>query len=271
MVKGAQFTFIQSQFDPLCADLGAVTIARAVAASSNFPIAFSPLTINSYPGTCGFREAVWVEQALHDLDANPRRYYRARMLRTYQEKERRYVHLLDGGIADNIGLRGPLTSLRSGDVEGSVLNKINLEEIRKLVVITIDARNETHTEFDKSTHAPGVATVINSIATVPLDNYSFDTIELLKETIRRRDDAQRMQPDLHQVETYRIYIGFDQIKDTAERTAFFSIDTAFNLPKEQVDTLRRKGRELLIQSPCFKKLIGPAPKRIAGASLTCPQ
>ncbi len=270
MVKGAQFTFTQAQFDPLCADLGSVKIARAVAASSNFPVAFSPLTINSYPGSCNYVEPRWVEPALHDLDINPDRYYRARMLRTYQEKEHKYVHLLDGGVADNIGLRGPLTSMRSNDVEGSILNKINLEKIKKLVLITVDAKNEIPSKLDQSASAPGTATVINSISTVPLDNYSFDTLELIKDTIRRRDDAQRTQPDLHQLEIYRIYVGFDQIKDAAERKAFFEIDTSFNLPKEQVDALRRKAGDILAQSPCFQKLIGPGMKKTKGASLACP-
>jgi NTE family protein len=106
MTKGSPFTFVQPQFDPLCADLATVPIARAVAASSNFPIAFTPLTLNSYPRSCNYTEPPWVENALNDLDVNPRRYYSARLLRTYQEKNRHYIHLLDGGVADNIGLRG---------------------------------------------------------------------------------------------------------------------------------------------------------------------
>ena len=255
MVKGSQFTFVQSQFDPLCTDLGTFPIARAVAASSNFPLAFSPLAVNSYPGTCSFAEPAWVKEGLDSLHANPRRYYRARMLRTYQEQDRRYVHLLDGGVADNIGLRGPLTSIRSGDVDWSVLNKIGREDIKKLVVIVVDARNEAKPEFDKSPKAPGTLPVVNAIATTPLDNYSFDTVELLQDTFRRRDDAQRRQPELHQVELYRIYVGFDQIKDNAEREAFLSTKTSFDLPKEQVNALRRKGAELLLQSECFQQLI----------------
>jgi NTE family protein len=271
MVKGSQFTFTQSQFDPICADLSRFPIARAVAASSNFPLAFSPLTINSYPGTCRYTEPMWVQQALGDLPANPRRYYRARMLRTYQETDRRYVHLLDGGVADNIGLRGPLTSIRSGDVDWSVLRKIGLEEIKKLVVIVVDARNEVKSGFDKSPNAPGTLAVVNAIATTPLDNYSFDSIELLQDILRRRDDAQRRQPDLHQVQIYRIYVGFDQIKDDAEREAFLATKTSFDLPGERVDALRRKGAELLRQSACFQELIHPAPAGTAGAATRgCP-
>jgi NTE family protein len=270
MVKGTQFTFIQDQFDPLCADLGAFSIARAVAASSDFPVAFSPLTVNSYPGTCNFVEPQWVTNALNDLHANPRRYYRARMLRTYQEKDRQYVHLLDGGVADNIGLRGPLNSIRSGDIEWSVLNKINLEQIKKLVVIVVDARNETKAAFDRSPESPNVFAVVNSIATTPLENYSFDSVELLMDTFRQRDDAQRVQPDLHQVELYRIYVGFDQINDDAEREAFLATKTSLGLPKEQVDALRRKGAELLLQSECLQKLTrNLSPKADPSASRSC--
>ena len=154
MTKGAPFTFVQSQFDPLCADLGSVSIARAVAASSDFPIAFTPLTLNSYPGTCGYRDPDWVTGALHSFDVNPRRYHRARLLEQYQEKDRRYVHLLDGGVADNIGMRGPLTALESGDVLPSILNKVNLEQIKTLVVIIVDAKNEALTGFDRSPAPP---------------------------------------------------------------------------------------------------------------------
>jgi len=260
MAKGAQFTFIQSQFDPMCADLASVPISRAVAASSNFPVAFSPLTLNSYPGSCEYREPEWVENALKDVGSNPRRYYRARHLRTYQEPQRNYVHLLDGGVSDNIGLRGPLTAMRSGDVAWSVLNKINLEEIKKLVVIVVDAKNVVPPKFDVKATAPGLFSVVETISTTPLDNYSFDTVELLKDTMRRRADAQRMEPDLHQVELYRIYVGFDQIEDDQERMKFLSMETRFSLSTEQVDSLRKIGGVLLEKSQCFKSLIGTSDK-----------
>lgn len=269
MTKGAPFTFVQSQFDPLCADLGSVSIARAVAASSNFPIAFTPLTLNSYPGTCQYRDPDWVTGALHSLDVNPRRYYRARLLERYQEKDRQYVHLLDGGVADNIGLRGPLAALESGDVMPSIINKINLEEIKTLVVIIVDAKNETPTAFDRSPVPPGLADIVTAIATVPLDNYSFDTLQLLQDVLRRRNDAQRQSAELFKVDLYRITVSFDQIKDDAERARFFRIKTSFDLPDDEVDALRRKGAELLRQSPCFQALVAPPASRPA-TSWLCP-
>lgn len=259
MTKGNQFTFNQSQFDPICADLNTVPIARAVAASSNFPVAFSPLALNAYPGTCGYTEPGWVKNALHDVENNPRRYYRARNLKTYQESDRQYVHLLDGGISDNIGLRGPLTALRSNDPVWSLVNKINLEEIQKLVVIVVDAKTMSLPDYDSKRSAPGVVSVINSIATIPLDNYSADTVELLQDTLKQRATAQAQQPDLHQVELYRVYVGFDRIENEGERKKFLTIPTSFNLSRNQVDALRNKAGELLEQSTCFKALTSEAP------------
>lgn len=256
MTKGSQFSFTQMQLDPMCADLDSIALARAVAASSNFPVAFSPLTLNSYPGACNYVEPGWVDNALKDVVDNPRRYYRARALKTYQQPERNYVHLLDGGIADNIGLRGPLTSLRSGDVPWSIVKKMGLEQIKKLVIIVVDAKNMMAPEFDRKASAPGIFAVINSIATTPLDNYSADTIELLRDTLRRRYDAQRKEPELQQIDLYRIYVGFDQIQDEQQRDRFFHIDTNFNLPSDQVDDLRSIGGELLEESACFKALTG---------------
>lgn len=43
MSMGAPFSFVQSQFDLICSDLAPYPVARAVAASSDFPVAFTPL------------------------------------------------------------------------------------------------------------------------------------------------------------------------------------------------------------------------------------
>ncbi len=264
MDKGSQFTFVQSQLDPMCVDLDSIPLSRAVAASSNFPIAFTPLTLNSYPGRCGYREPPWVANALEGLNTNPRRYYRARHWQRYQEPERDYVHLLDGGISDNIGLRPALDALRAPtlqEVEWSVLNKMNREIVDKLVVIVVDAKSEDlAADFDTSPRSPGPKQVINTIATTPLANYSFDTVELLRETLRDREDAQRLSLEagtgMHQIDLYYIYVGFDQLEDDVERARFQRIPTRFHLPDEEVDALRLIGAKLLKQSPCFQQLVG---------------
>jgi NTE family protein len=274
MTIGSQFTFIQEQFDLMCSDLNGVHVARAVAASSNFPIAFSPMTVNNYAGTCGYHERPWMAEASKDLVDNPPRFNRARIARTYLNRsERPYIHLLDGGVADNIGLRIPLAALSSNDLPWSLPNKMNQGKIKKLVVIVVDARTDPETKTDKSACSPGLATIVSTIATIPMSNYSFETVQTLHDTFDEwRIDAQNYNdcesilkekcPKANMpskppvpVDTYGIYIGFDQIKCQKEREYFLNMPTTFCLKKEEVDDLRKIGPEILDESGEFQRLL----------------
>ena len=83
MDLGARFDFTQERFDPICSDLQALAIGRAVAASSAFPVLLTPVTLRNYSGTCGYQEPEWVANALGDYAVNQRRYRSALELREY--------------------------------------------------------------------------------------------------------------------------------------------------------------------------------------------
>jgi NTE family protein len=274
---GSRFTFIQDQFDLICSDLDGVHVARAVAASSNFPIAFIPLTLNNYAGSCGYKEPSWMKEALKDLLVNPPRFERAHTARSYlNREERKYIHLLDGGVADNIGLRGPLVGIRSNDLSWSLPNRINLSEedknkVKKVVVIVVDARTEPKTDIDKSPAAPGLTTIVDIIASVPMANYSFDTVQLLLDTFRDWQNDRAVyagckailqsacpageMPDKAPpaLETYGIYVGFDRLPEP-DSQHYLDLPTTFSLPKEEIDKLRAVGPLILDQSADFQRL-----------------
>lgn len=112
--NGGRFEFVQDQLDFLCSDLDGMPLARAVAASSAVPIVLSPITLWNHappdggPG-CGVPllrmrgahapSTSGAAQRLSELES-----FRARdaagLLRPY-------VHLLDGGLPDNVSARGP--------------------------------------------------------------------------------------------------------------------------------------------------------------------
>lgn len=274
ITMGSRFTFIQEQFDLLCSDLGEVHVARAVAASSNFPIAFTPLTVNNYAGKCSYKEPIWMEMASKDLLDNPPRFNRARIARSYlNRKEREYIHLLDGGVSDNIGLRGPLVAIRSNDLPWNLLNNINMKKVKKLVVIVVDARTEPKTDIDKSPSPPGLITILDKISTVPMGNYSLDTVQQLldtfnqwhkdrlvyagcEKTLKNKCSAAKMRTGPpNPIDAYGIYVGFDQIKKQKEREYYLNLPTTFHLSKKQVDELREIGPMILDQSKKFKKLL----------------
>jgi NTE family protein len=136
---GSRFEFTQEQFDPICSDLDAMRIARGVAASSAFPLLLTAVTLHDYSGTCSYKEPEWVANAMDDQFLNPSRFRTAVELRAYSDPERRFIQLMDGGLADNIGLRGPLRALSSGDPGFSVLRLMNRGRVKRVVVIDVDA------------------------------------------------------------------------------------------------------------------------------------
>jgi NTE family protein len=274
MTQGAQFEFTQDQFDLLCSDLSSFPIARAVAASSAFPVLLSPITINNYAGSCQYQEPSWVADALADRDITTRRYDRALLIRSYLDPESRpFIHLLDGGIADNIGLRGPLYSTTSTDSPWSLLRLVNQNKVRKILFIVVNAKTEPDTELDKKESPPNLDKVLMTVATVPMDNYSFDTIALLKESLgqwekdmlarKNCEDVLKIRcpgselpgGDLPRVKFYPVVIGFDAIEDEQERAFFKNLPTTFKLSAESVDRLRAIGARLLSASPEFQKLL----------------
>src|SRR4029453_9494151 len=116
-----RFECTQEQFDLVWADLSAVPIARGVAPSSAFPGLLNAMTIDSYnKAGCGYtgpgtQQNDWVDLAMRDQFVNYRRYTAARETVAYRDPTRTHLHLLDGGLADNIGLRSVLQSLTSTD------------------------------------------------------------------------------------------------------------------------------------------------------------
>jgi predicted acylesterase/phospholipase RssA len=273
MTLGDRFEFTQKQFDPICSDLSDYPIARAVAASSAFPGLLSPITISNYAGTCNFKEPLWVGNALLDRDVTKRNFLDANHFKSYQDSEKRkYVHLLDGGISDNIGLRGPIQAFVTNHGPWDLLNMINAKKVKKVVFIVVNAKNEPDTSLDKKESPPNLTSVLSTVVNAPMDNYSFDTIEQLLTSIKDwgKDDLARAQcariinekcpdatlpPPPADVEFYPIVISFDSLTDAGDRAFFKNMPTSFALSSSDVDRLIEVGGKLLNESKEYKKLI----------------
>jgi NTE family protein len=55
-------------------------------------------------------------------------------------QEEKWLHLLDGGLADNIGLRSILRAYDRSD--GFIAQRINAGHIKRLIVIAVNARTD---------------------------------------------------------------------------------------------------------------------------------
>jgi NTE family protein len=181
----ATFQFTQDQFDFLCSDLSPFPVARAVAASAAFPIVLSPITLNNYAGSCDRPEPSWM--ALTSDHVGPRGAQKTRELRTYRDAARHpYLHLLDGGLADNLGLRGPVETVSViGSVRRMLADKENLKQVDKFVIIVVNAANKIDHGWDRSRAAPSALQVALALIDVPISRYTFETMETFRQGVKQ--------------------------------------------------------------------------------------
>ena len=101
---GTRLSFTQNFFDVLSSDLGSYPVSRAVASSAAVPGILSPITLNNYAGQYPVTPPAWVTQTYgqHSGLAGQQ----ARSLQAFMNRSNYpYLHLVDGGVSDNLGLR----------------------------------------------------------------------------------------------------------------------------------------------------------------------
>jgi NTE family protein len=269
MTAGHRFEFTQAQFDLLCSDLTSYPVARAVAASSAFPGLLSPLTVDNHANRCGYQPPPWVANAQEDRRVNPRRYIAAGEVLSYLSGERPHIHLMDGGVSDNIGLRGPERALTTTYSDWSVVQKINNREIRRVVVIVVNAKTAAEKQWDRRENAPNIINSLQVASGAPMAHYSFETVERLSEHFEQETKdtelVRRLReryPDIplpsggiEQVSFYDIDVSFDEVTDAAERKYLKELPTTFALPDEAIERLLRVGPAVLDESPDFQRLL----------------
>jgi len=263
-----RFEFTQDQFDLLCSDLSGVPLSRAVAASSNFPVAFAPLTLDIYKEPCGTLPG-WIANGL-DPDQNPdkRRVTDANAAQSYRAPDRLYAHLLDGGLSDNLGLRGPFQAVTTTDSAWSILKYDNQKKLGRLLVISANAKTTKQRSWDAKSSPPRIGAVLDIALNGPMDDVSFDSSEMIAnhftqmEQLSQTVDAcnkllsdscpavPRIDNPLTSDFTFA-ELTFDDIADPHLRRCLQELPTSFSLPRKTVDLLRVAAGYLLINSDDF--------------------
>jgi NTE family protein len=274
MVEGTPFAFTQNHFDLICSDLSQMKLSVGVAASAAFPGALSPVTlINNSP--CEAQEAgrwpkTWVTNAANsNWHDNPARVRRGRVARTYAlgatvppPEGKSFIHLLDGGISDNLGVAEPIRLLSSNEVSPNFFNQISKGKIRRVIFILVNARSAKASELNAEIATPGAAAMVGATINAAIDNATFGNFERLETLLRERFRAaaaelpESLAANFRKVETFFVPVDFAAIEDGECRRDFQSIATSWTLPKKQIDALLMVGQALLKSSPKLSKVAG---------------
>ena len=273
---GSRFSFYQNDFDLLCSDLNKVRLSRAAATSSAVPVVLSPVTLNNYGSTCGYEYPAWVADVAKTegrVRPSGRVLQRYREMQAFQDsKERPYIHLVDGGVADNIGMRTVLETFEALGASASFRGDVGFGVIRRIVIIVANARSAPKTEWDRKEDPPGLVGQLLAASGVPIDRYSFETIETMKDRqeiyLWRREieilkarlagateaEAEAKVP-LPKIRTHVLDVSFDEIPQPEERAYFMNLPTSFVLPAESIDKLREVAGRLLRQSQDYQSML----------------
>src|SRR5205085_11450357 len=142
---GTPFVFSQEFFDVLCSDLDAFPIARAVAASNGFPGLFSSITLTNHAADCGGRRPGWLRRVPETDLHNPlsRLGVQAKLIERYLDLSKtRYVHLIDGGVSDNLGLRVAGGMMEKLAESARAISALGYGRLLRVVVLSIDGEGD---------------------------------------------------------------------------------------------------------------------------------
>lgn len=261
--SGTRFGFTQYQFDLLCSDLASIRLSHAVAASSAVPGLLSPITINNYAGRCRSDIADAVREAASATArgiGSRARYHYAEMASYLDSTNHPYIHLVDGGVADNLGVRAVLDGIYSVESHPAIERRYDLQAIDKVAILVVNAYSKPETGWSKREIAPGTLELAVAGATIPMDRYSYETVELLKEQVERWKSLQARQDRSgasarRAIRFYPIILDFNALTNATERSFFMNQRTSFALSHESVDRLRLVGGELTRQSPVFHQFL----------------
>ena len=236
----------------------------------------SPVTFNNYSGACGFALPAWLKPFADSANA-PRPAARAvGSIRDAEaafgdSSQRPYIHLVDGGIADNVAMRGVLDSLDLVEALSEAGLPNHLTRARRIIVFVVNSLSEPPTRWDASENAPGAVQLLLKATGVPIDHYSHDSVELLqdiaaqwrdrreiRESVTLRPNAKPGVAELLRVpnaEIYAIDVSFAAVRDKTERDFLNAQPTSFVLPAEAVDRLRAAAGTIIQSSPEFQRLL----------------
>ena len=284
---GARLSFSQAVFDALCSDLNAVRLSRAAAASSAVPVVLTPITLDNYGGTCGYVLPAWIKPFV-DAAEPPRPAARAtRHVKEEAESgdgaNRPYIHLVDGGVSDNLGMRSVLDTLELMEALHLIGQPTPLDHMRRVIVFLVNSLSSPKTDWDKSESPPGTVEILMKAAGVPIDHYSYEATELLKDKRAHWQSMRRVAGvGLHLPQTrmrpwrprcarrtstsIAIDVSFAALKDKEELEYLNELPTRSYLPEEAVDRLRAAAGKIIMASPEFHRLLKDVGARIEAES-----
>ncbi|KAG1660442.1 hypothetical protein GQR58_021991 [Nymphon striatum] len=252
---GQGFAFTGYHFSWICSDLYSYPISRAVAASAAVPILFSPITLENHAGECNFSPIVWDVQRRNrnKVRNNQKRYKDALKVKNYRDnKKLKYLHLVDGGVADNLGIRSILDIISfHNDSMWNAMKTYGMQKTKRMVFISVNAASFQNTSISTHKRAPSSVDILDTTTTIQSNKYNAETIDLLrskfpiwKKQVQQSRCRENPSKDCANIEFQLIEINLEDLKPE-EIKELGIVPTALELPSKTIDQLKSAAIKLI--------------------------
>lgn len=258
LTTGAPFEFTPEQFALICSDLNSVPLSFAVAASSSVPLLLSPVTMRNYAGSCP--QSQHVAEAARGAGNLQARLLHASVQSYLDAEERPYLHLVDGGLIDNLGVRGLLVRAVAGGSLDASFQHLPPGSVHKIVLVSVNSERDIGERIDRSDRVPGTGQVLNALVFGAGSRATGETLAAMSDNSQRwRQELEAARgkegsPFAADADLHIISVSLRDVKDAASRSTLLQVPTALTILPWQVNQLQEAGRAALRASPEYQRL-----------------
>lgn len=259
LLNGSEFDFASDQFAMLCSSIDRVPLSFAVASSSSVPLVFSPMTLQNHAERC----AASTDHRLTEDPSTPSGNARARLVRSESESltrsEGKYLHLVDGAVSDNLGLRRIADYVAQAGGVRAVLSALNdastgAETIpRRIVFLSVNAETPPTSDLGASARTPSSLDVLGALVNGNLGRHSRETALVFDDAIEQW--RIELQVDGADVDIFSIELNLADLRGDELRNRVLAIPTAFRISRADQGLLRSAAKAALADSDEFRRLL----------------
>ncbi len=279
-----RFCSPRSTFDLICSELDDLPVARAVAASNGFPGLLSPITLTNHAAACDGRRPGWLRRVTEAQRVDPmsRVGNEARGAERYLDNDRtRYVHLIDGGVSDNLALRAAGASMQTISQSPENFTARRLNRIRRVLVLSIDGQGAQDTSIAQQRVVGGIFAIFRLVSGTQIDRFNFETLAVVDQqlqefvaAIKQSRCSQATTIDgarCDDVDGALVHVSLAGLPDSTTKEQLLAIRTGLTLRKNDVDLLIDAGRSAILDSAALRDFlnnyaVSPLPNaRLGGA------
>jgi NTE family protein len=271
---GNPFIFTQEFFDVLCSDLYQFPLARAVAASNGFPGLFSPVTLTNHAADCGGRRPGWERRVTEAERQDPlsRLGNQANLLDRYLEPGRtKYVHLVDGGVSDNLGLRVAGGMMQNIAQSPDALTAGGYDRLRRILVISVDGQGAQDSSVAQQRIVGGLFSLFGLVSGGQIDRYNFETLTTVTQQLRDVEQGLRTARcsraplidgvPCDDVRAELVHVSLAGMPEGPQKSALLAIPTGLTISRNDADLLVAAGQAAVTGSEPLRRFLANYPPR----------